>query len=63
MYALCVGNVAATKSAKDKGFSRVLIWAKVGKKELCQGGEFFFAYLMSGGIFGLGGIDEGGVWA
>jgi hypothetical protein len=36
MYALCVGSVAATKSAKDKGFSRVLIWAKVGRKELCQ---------------------------
>jgi len=37
--------------------------AKVGRKELCQGGEFFFAYLMSGGIFGLGDIDidEGGV--
>ena len=54
MYALCVGNVAATKSAKDKGFSKVLISvlirAKVGRKELCQGGEFFFAYLMSGGI-------------
>jgi hypothetical protein len=40
MYALCVGNVAATKSAKDKGFSRVFMWAKVGIKELCQGGEF-----------------------
>ena len=40
MYALCVGNVVATKSAKDKGFSRVFIgvfiWAKVGRKELCQ---------------------------
>ena len=40
MYALCVGNVAATKSAKDKGFSKVLISvfirAKVGRKELCQ---------------------------
>ena len=40
MGALCVGNVAATKSAKDKGFSRVFIgafiWAKVGRKELCQ---------------------------
>ena len=50
MYALCVGSVAATKSAKDKGFSRVFMGAKVGRKELCQGGEFFFAYLMSGGI-------------
>ena len=40
MYALCVGSVAATKSAKDKSFSRVFIgvfiWAKVGRKELCQ---------------------------
>jgi len=41
MYALCVGSVAATKSAKDKGFSRVFMWAKVGRKELCQGGKFF----------------------
>ena len=41
MYALCVGSVAATKSAKDKGFSRVFMGAKVGRKELCQGGEFF----------------------
>jgi len=44
MYALCTGSVAATKSAKDKGFSKVcmsvFIWAKVGRKELCQGGEF-----------------------
>jgi hypothetical protein len=39
--AVCVGNVAATKSAKDKGFSRFFMWAKVGRKELCQGGEFF----------------------
>ncbi len=40
MCALCVGNVAATKSANGKGFSRVFIgvfiWAKVGIKELCQ---------------------------
>ena len=42
MYALCVGSVAATKSAKDKGFSRVFMGAKVGRKELCQGGEFFW---------------------
>jgi len=38
MYALCVGNVAATKSAKDRGFSKVLISvfipAKVRRKEL-----------------------------
>jgi hypothetical protein len=31
-----MGSVAATKSAKDKGFSRVFIWAKVGREELCQ---------------------------
>ena len=65
MYALCVGSVAATKSARDKGFSRVFIgvfiWAKVGRKELCQGAEFFFGFLMSGGIFGLGDRDEGGM--
>jgi hypothetical protein len=36
MYALCVGSVAATKSAKDKGFSRVFMGAKVGREELCQ---------------------------
>jgi len=45
MYALCTGSVAATKSAKDKGFSKVFmsvfIWAKVGRKELCQGGSSF----------------------
>ena len=42
MYALCMGSVAATKSAKDKGFSRVLMGAKVGRKELCQGGGSFW---------------------
>ena len=36
MCALCVGSVAATKSAKDKGFSRFFMGAKVGRKELCQ---------------------------
>ena len=36
LHAFCIGSVAATKSAKDKGFSRVLIWAKVRRKELCQ---------------------------
>jgi hypothetical protein len=40
MYALCVGNVAATKSAKDKGFSKVFmsvfIRTKVRRKKLCQ---------------------------
>jgi hypothetical protein len=64
MYALCVGNVAATKSAKDKGFSKVLInvliRAKVGGKELYQGGGSFGS-LMSGGIFGLSDRDEGGM--
>ena len=46
MHAFCIGGVAATKSAKDKGFSKFFMGAKVGRKELCQGGEFFFAYLM-----------------
>ena len=50
MYALCVGNVAATKSAKDKGFSRVFHGGEGRKKRALSGGEFFFAYLMSGGI-------------
>ena len=36
LHAFCISSVAATKSAKDKGFSRVFIWAKVGRKELCQ---------------------------
>jgi hypothetical protein len=48
MYALCVGSVAAIKNAKDKGFSKIFmsifIRAKVGRKELCQGGEFFFGF-------------------
>ena len=42
MYALWMGSAAATKSAKDKGFSRVFMWAKVGRKELCQGGGSFW---------------------
>ena len=64
MYALCVGNVAATKSAKDKGFSKVFISvfirAKVRRKELCQGVDFFW---VSGGWrdFDLSDIDEGGM--
>jgi hypothetical protein len=37
-----MGSVAAIKSAKDKGFSRVLIWAKVGSKELSLAVAFFF---------------------
>ena len=55
MYALCVSNVAATKNAKDKGFSRVFIWAKVGRKELCQWRRSF-GFLMSGGILRWGAI-------
>jgi len=39
------------------------MWAKVGRKELCQGEEFFFAYLMSGGIFELGDRYEGDMGA
>ena len=60
MHAFCVGSVAAIKSAKDKGFSRFFMGAKVGRKELCQGGEFFW---VSGGWrdFALGDIDEGGM--
>ena len=46
LHAFCVGSVAATKSAKDKGFSRVFIgvfmWAKVGRKELLSAVAFFF---------------------
>jgi len=67
LHAFCIRSVAATKSAKDKGFSKVFInvfiRAKVRRKELCQGGEFFFGFLMSGGIFGLGDRDEGGMEA
>ena len=66
MCAFCVGSVAATKSAKDKGFSRVFIGvfigAKVGREELCQRWRSFGS-LMSGGIFGLGDRDEGGMEA
>ena len=64
MYALCVGNVAATKSAKDKGFSKVLInvliRAKVRRKELCQGGGSFWVS-DERRDFALGDIDEGGM--
>jgi len=60
MYILCVGSVAAIKSAKDKGFSRFFMWAKVGREELCQWWRSFGS-LMSGGIFGLGDRDEGGM--
>ena len=60
MCALCVGSVAAIKSAKDKGFSRVLIWAKVRKEELCQWWRSFGS-LMSGGIFSWA-IEMRAVW-
>jgi hypothetical protein len=33
------------------------------KKRALSRGEFFFAYLMSGGIFALGDRDEGGMEA
>ena len=64
MYALCVGNVAATKSAKDRGFSRVFISvfirAKVRRKGLCQGGGSFWVS-DERRDFGLGDRDEGGM--
>ena len=65
MYAFCIGSVAATKSAKDKGFSKVFIgvfiWAKIGRKELCQGGGSFW---VSGERrdFELGDIGLRAVW-
>jgi len=37
------------------------MWAKVGRKELCQGGEFFFGFLMSGGILSWA-IEMRAVW-
>ena len=64
LHAFCVGSVAATKSAKDKGFSRVFIgvfiWAKVGRKELCQGGRFFLGS-DERRDFEVGDRDEGGM--
>jgi hypothetical protein len=60
MYALCVGSVAATKSAKDKGFSRFFMRAKVGRKVLCQGGEFSWVS-DERRDFELGDRDEGGM--
>ena len=62
MHAFCIGGVAATKSAKDKGFSRFFMGAKVGRKELCQGGEFFFAYLMRAEGFLSWAIEMRAVW-
>ena len=60
MYALCVGSVAAIKNAKDKGFSRFFMWAKVGREELCQ---WWRSFLGSDERrdFALGDIDEGGM--
>ena len=66
LHALCVSSVAATKSAKNVGFSKVFIsvfiQAKVGRKELCQGGSSL-GFLVGGGIFALGDTDEGGMEA
>ena len=66
MYALCMGSVAATKSAKDKGFSKVLISvfirAKVGRKELCQWWRSFLGSDERRG-FELGDTNEGGMAA
>ena len=61
MCALCVGNVAATKSAKDMGFSRFFMGAKVGRKELCQGGGALFCVSNERRDFALGDRDEGGM--
>ena len=64
LHALCVSSVAATKSAKDKGFSKVLInvfiRAKVRRKELCQGGGSFWVS-DERRDFALGDTDEGGM--
>jgi len=46
LHAFCVGSVAATKSAKDKGFSRVFIGVfhldKGRKERALSAMEFFF---------------------
>jgi hypothetical protein len=59
-----MGSVAATKSAKDKGFSKVftsvLIRAKVRRKELCQGGGSFWVS-DERRDFELGDTDKGGM--
>ena len=60
MYALCVGSVAAIKSAKDRDFSRFFMGAKVGRKELCQGGGSFWVS-DERRDFALGDTDEGGM--
>ena len=60
LHAFCVGSVAATKSAKDKSFSRVFMGAKVGRKGLCQ---WWRSFLGSDERrdFALGDRDEGGM--
>ena len=61
LHAFCISSVAATKSAKDKGFSRVFMGAKVGRKELCQGGGVLFCVSNERRDFALGDRDEGGL--
>ena len=61
MHAFCISSVAATKSAKDKGFSRFFMGAKVGREELCQGGGVLFCVSNERRYFALGDIDEGGI--
>ena len=46
MYALCVGNVAATKSAKDKGFSRVFHGGEGRKKRALSRGGVLLGFLI-----------------
>ena len=60
LHAFCVSSVAATRSAKDKGFSRFFMWAKVGREELCQ---WWCSFLVSDERrdFELGDRDEGGM--
>ena len=60
MCALCVGSVAAIKSAKNKGFSRFFMGAKVRRKELCQRGVIF-CVSSERRYFELGDRDEGGM--
>ena len=61
MCALCVSSAAATESAKDRGFSRFFMGAKVGRKELCQGGGVLFCVSNERRDFALGDIDESGM--
>ena len=62
LHAFCVGSVAATKSAKDKGFSNFLMGAKVRRKELCQWWRSFWVS-DERRDFELGDRDEGGMAA